>query len=339
MQKKFAKEWSGKKLDDALMKDMRKFLKTYGWIQDPYGDMGARIQNYKWIFRIIYLTGINPYSESCNVESFQNSVKIEGDSIYQAERINQAEKEYLDSKFHLEYPITLSYFPAYDEIIKNSQIINIMLVFFAVSISCGIFSEDRSRKVRTLVLTTRKGHGKDIFTRILSGITVTAGTAFLLYGITFVVQFGLLGCEGFTAPIQLLPELVGSRLNLKAGEAVIILCFTSILITCVMTSITLLLSELFQNVIPTIAIPYLLLLISAMFHKPIYSYDRKWSQIWQFFPLQRVSKVMLYDERMVQIGNHLFSAIIFSIGLYLLISVLGFGLCGILAYIRRKDRH
>ena len=75
---------------------------------------------------------------------------------------------------------------------------------------------------------------------------------------------------------------------ISAGQAVLLVYLMSIIL-CVMTgAITMLLSELLQNSIGAILLPCVFLLYSLLFDKSIFHRNRQFSQLWQYFPIQRI---------------------------------------------------
>lgn len=110
------------------------------------------------------------------------------------------------------------------------------------------------------------------------------------------------------------------------------------IILCVMTgAITMLLSELLQNSIGAILLPCVFLLYSLLFDKSIFHRNRQFSQLWQYFPIQRIPEI-LYDGRMVSVGNKMFEAVPLSLTIYFSLSVLALTLCAIIAFLRKCDR-
>lgn len=124
---------------------------------------------------------------------------------------------------------------------------------------------------------------------------------------------------------------------ISAGQAVLLVYLMSIIL-CVMTgAITMLLSELLQNSIGAILLPCVFLLYSLLFDKSIFHRNRQLSQLWQYFPIQRIPEI-LYDGRMVSVGNKMFEAVPLSLTIYLSLSVFALVLCAVIAFMRKRDQ-
>ncbi|MBR1781034.1 MAG: hypothetical protein IJ751_06510, partial [Oscillospiraceae bacterium] len=153
-----------------------------------------------------------------------------------------------------------------------------------------------------------------------------------------LLQFGLFGMDGWNAPIQQIGGLQWSHLTIAAGPAVLLMFGTSILILLLVGALTMCLSELSQNGIVPLAVESALLLYTLLFDYALFSRNRLLSQIWQYFPLQRVNDTLLYDERLVPIAGRLTTAIPFSTAVYALLTALLLALCIGHALLLRRDR-
>lgn len=338
MQKEFAMRWTGQKLDDETLESMRLFIEQHDYTDNDGVSYGHTFQNYSWVYRLVYRMGLNPMSEATNEQSIKDNMEVSWLHLFESEQLTEQEIEYWSNHDRVQFPLTISYMPAYNEIVHKAQWVNVILLFFVLIVLCDVCSFDRSKRVRQLVQTTDKGMSKAIVAKLCAGVSVTIITAFILYLITMSIQFWLLGADGFNAPAQFINGLLLSRLALTSGEAMLILCGISILVSVMMAAITMLLSELFQNSIAAISVPSMLLVFSILFSKSIFHPNREIAQLWQYFPIQRVNFDMLNDERLVPIGKHLVAAIPFSTGIYLCIAIVSLVLCAGMAYIRRVDR-
>lgn len=338
MQKEFARRWSGQKLDDKTLESMKLFIEQHDYIDNTGKSYGYTFQNYRWVYQLVYRMGLNPTSESTNEQFIKDNMEVSWLTLFENEQLTEQEIEYWSNHDRVQFPLTISYMPAYSEIVHKAEWINIILLFFVLIVLCDVCSSDRSKRVRQLIQTTDKGMGKAIIARLCAGVSVPIFTGFTLYLITILIQFLLLGADGFNSPAQLINGLIWSRLALTSGEAMLILCGTSILVSVMLAAITMLLSELFQNSIAAISVPSMLLLLSVLFSKSIFHPDREMAQLWQYFPLQRVNFDMLNDERLISIGKRLVAAIPFGTSIYICIAIVSLLLCAGMAYIRRVDR-
>lgn len=337
MQKEFARRWTGQKLDDETLESMRLFIKQYDYTDSDGVSYGHTFQNYNWVYQLVYRMGLNPTNDAVNEQFIKDHMEVSWLELFENEQLMEQEIEYWNNHDRVQFPLTISYMPAYNEIVHKTQWINVIFVLFVMVVLCDVCSADRSKRVRQLIQTTDKGMGKAIIAKLCAGVSITIITGFVLYLITMLIQFSLLGADGFNAPVQLIKGLIWSRLSLTCGEAMLILCGTSILIAIVVVAITMLLSELFQNSIAAISVPSMLLLFSLLFSKSIFHPNREIAQLWQYFPLQRVGVDMLNDERLILIGKQLVAAIPFGTIIYLCIAIVSLTVCAGIAYIRRVD--
>lgn len=338
MQRSFAMKWSGKPLDDAAITSMKQFFEKYDYVDETRTSYGHSFQNINWIFRMIARMGLNPTAERTNAQTIKEWMDGQWLSLYEDEQLSAEEIAFWNEHEAVTHPLTISYMPAYRQIISYSQWIHVLLLFFIIVVLCDTCCADRIRKTRRLVQTTDKGAGKLIVARLCAGVTVAIVTGIVLYAVTIGIQFAILGADGFDSPVQLIDGLVWSRLHLSSGEAMLLMCATSILLTVMMAAVTMLFSELFQSPVAALAVPSVFLICTLLFNKSFFNEDRVAAQLWQYFPLQRVRVEMLFDERLIPFGKGYARAIPFSIGVYLCVAVIALLLCGGISYFRRFDK-
>ena len=338
MQRQFAMKWSGKPIDDETINAMRTFIRKYNSVDDEGYSIGWSIQNYRWVFRTIYYMGLNPMSENLSEEFIRDNVERSRNHVYDAEQLTKEEKEYWSERVSMKYPLIMSYSSAYKEIINKAYWIHIMLILYVIMVLCDVCTVDRARRLHQIIRATEKGTNKAIVARLCAGTAIVVVSALILYILTAIMQFGLFGTDGFRTPIQQIGGLERSSLMISVGQAAILICLTSIILLAMIGAITMLLSELLQSSVGAILLPSVFLLFSLIFDRSIFDENRQISQLWQYFPLQRIREEMLYDERLVSIGNKLFTAIPFSITLYLVVGVLALIMCAGIAFVRKRDR-
>lgn len=338
MKREYAMKWSGKTLDDALINDMKDFVEKYNET-DEYGwSNGWSFQNYYWVYQMVRCSGLNPISDYTTQQTVQEEMEKQWEILYEYEQLTPEELKYWNNHEKVEFPLTIAYLPAYQEIINKARWIHILLVFFVIFVLCDTCSVDQSKRVRQIVQTTSKGMGNTIVARLCAGITVGIGAGLILYLLTIIIQFIIFGTDGFHSPIQLIFGLVWSRLTVSCGEAVLIVCGTSLLLIAVVAACTMLCSELFQNAIAAMAIPSIFLVFTLLMDVGFFSGNRLMGQLWWYFPLQRINLNLLYDERLVLFLGKYVETIPFSWGIYFSIFLIALLLCGGVTYMRRVDR-
>ena len=114
---------------------------------------------------------------------------------------------------------------------------------------------------------------------------------------------------------------------------------TSIVLLLMMAALTMMLSQFFQNAIVSLAIPFGAIFMSMVFNFSIIHRDRDLSQIWRFFPIQRIDLDIFYDHRLVNLFGISIKSIPFSFMLYGGIILLAVALCITHTKLTRADRH
>ena len=343
LQQEFARQWSGKKLDEETIQYLHDFVEKYEWDWETHDNyrIAWSYQNINWVWRTISNLGNNPGYEFLTGAMIQDRIEqVEVNLLYDYEQLTDEEQEFWQKHEKISFPLTMAYTPAYRQLLQNASWIHILLVAFVIFALCESFSLERRWRTRPLVQVTAKGQGAAVLARLLAGASVSAGAGVILHGVSAVIQFALFGTDGlngWNAPIQQIGDYVWSRLAVTAGEAVLLMFGTSILILVFIGAFTMLLSEVFQNGNVPMWVQYGFLLFSLLFDYGIFHRNRTLSQLWQYFPLQRVNYTLLYDERLVSVGGHLFTAIPFSTLVYCGFTFLALALCGVHTVWHRRD--
>ncbi|MBR1391876.1 MAG: hypothetical protein IJ567_10660 [Lachnospiraceae bacterium] len=338
LQRQFAMQWSGKPLNDETIQEMRDFLNEYDYRDENEELMGWTYQNYYWVFRSIIQLGMNPYSESISEQLIVDGIEQQRTFIHEAEQLSEEEMNFWGNHGRLSFPLPFAYTPAYRQLLRNAHWIHIMLIFFVIFALCESFSLERRRRTRGVVQATKKGADKAVLARILAGETVVVGAAFVLFVLSALIQFGLFGMDGWNVPIQQIGGFQWSRLMISAGNATLLMFGTSTLIAVLVGALTMLLSEFSQNAITAVSVQSAFLLFTLLFDYSIFHENRMLSQIWQYFPMQRISEELLYDERLVSVSGHLVAAIPFSTAIYLALVALFLLACAGHTIWNQRDR-
>ena len=330
-ERKYALMYSGQALDDELIHEMKGFV----------GEYGFDCMNMYWIYHTIYELGLNPEADLASEEGIAKQLKAEQESIWDALSLTDSEiREWADKTGKIELPLHIAYTRGYTNMIDNAHWLNMMLVFFVIIVLCDSFSKDRQVRIRPLIQSSRNGHGSGVIGRILAGLLVTLGAAICVYLLSAIIQFGIHGFDGWSAPIQqVCGELVWSNLSISAGPAMLLMYGTSIVLLLMMAALTMMLSQFFQNAIITLAVPMGALFMSLVFDFFIFHRERFWSQIWRFLPIQRIDLDIFYDHRLVNLFGISIKSIPFSFMLYGGIILLAVALCITHTRFTRADRY
>ena len=232
----------------------------------------------------------------------------------------------------------MDYAPAYQQLIGFTRWIHLMLLLFVIVALSESYSLEKRRNTRRVMQATPKGFSAALFARFLAGLTIAVSSSILLYGSSMLIQFAIFGADGFSMPLQQLEGFVWSRLMLSSGNAMLLLMGSSILIVVATAACTMILSEITQNAVVPIGILSGALLLTQVFEIPYHYRNRQLSQLWSYFPIQRIGAELLYDERLVPVGSHFVRAIPFSTAIYFGVAFLAFALCMCHAAASRRDR-
>lgn len=329
-ERKYALMYSGQALDDELIQEMKDFVSEYGF----------DCMNMYWVYHTIYELGLNPEGDMASEEGIAKQLKAEQESIWDALSLTDSEiSEWADKTGKIELPLQIAYTRGYANMIENAHWLNMMLVFFVIIVLCDSFSKDQQTHTRPLLQSSRNGHCSAIIGRIIAGLLVALGAALCVYLLSAIIQFGIHGFDGWSAPIQqVCSDLIWSNLSISAGPAVLLMYGTSIVLLLMMAALTMMLSQFFQNAIVSLAVPFGAIFMSMVFNFSIIHRERDLSQIWRFFPIQRIDMDMFYDHRLVNLFGISIRSIPFSFMLYGGIILLAVALCIAHTKMMRMDK-
>ncbi|MBR0153958.1 MAG: hypothetical protein IJM26_09255 [Lachnospiraceae bacterium] len=337
LQREYAMKWSGTALDDRVLGNLQTFLAQY---DSPESEVGTswKLQNYAWVYRTIYQIGINPESPNLSEAMVERLVNEQGDTTYEMESLTPEEQEFWENHPKLSFPFVLAYTPAYSQLLAMTYFIHILLIFFVIYTLCESFSLERRRSTRPAMQTSVHGMGKAPLARLLAGETVAACAAVICYLLSALIQFSLFGTDGWQVPIQQIGGFQWSHLMICAGNAVLLLFGTSLLLLLFIGTLTMLLSEWAQNPVIAMGVQMVLLLFSLLFNYSIFYQNCVIAQFWQYLPLHRANQVLLYDERLVRVLGRLWTAIPLSTVIYAGLTGLFFLVCLVHTRRTRRDR-
>lgn len=198
----------------------------------------------------------------------------------------------------LEWPIIFRFKEGYWFLLDSTYTVGILLLL-AVSICLAkVFSEEHSRKTDQLILSSKYGREPVYLAKLLAGISFTAGTLLLIFGLSVLEVYFLYGLEGFGASFQLImPEF---SYPLTVGSSVLI-TFGMIILAAVLTGIfVMLLSEMFRSSMGTLALTVGLIIFS-MFVSSMPERYRILSQAWSYLPSNFIAVWNIFDCRTVPV--------------------------------------
>ncbi len=330
LERSFAMEYSGQPLDDNLIDELQAFIAQYGY----------DCLNMYWIFYSIAQSGLNPWSENTTEALIQETMYEEWNGYKDGLSLTEEELSYWEeNEAKISFPLTIAYTRGYKNLLEEAYYLNLLLLCYIIFILSESFSLNRRLNTQIWFQSTKFGHGPTIAARILAGVSYSLVSCLAVYGISALIQFGVYGTDGWNAPIQQIWALLfGSSLPLSAGQAVLVICALSVLVVTAVAAVVMLLSEVTQSGVTALAVSYGVLIVTALFNVELFVKNRALSQIWNYFPIQRISYEVFYDERLVQIVGHTLRGFPFTVLLYGGILALALLLCAGHARVTILDR-
>ena len=342
LDRRFAKEDSGKLLDNAAAQPMREMNRKYQEIYNTYEpELSCVLKNHYLVFTSLANLTVNPMAEKVpHIADFAYMcMKQRQVREYINQSLTNEEKAYWDEKRgKIDIPFTLEYSEGYTEILEKAFWLNMMSFVFALIALCAIFSEDYGYHVRPILICAKYGHWPQNLAKLAAGETVAAGGVLVLFGLTCLIQFFVHGTDGFGTPIQMLSIsfLCESSWPITGGEALWLFVGISMLLALFAGAAAMFLSKLFRKAVPALALPMGLLMLSLGFSERFYG--GLWSQISSYFPIHRLSVDFLKDEHLVMVGGVMLDCVSVTIVIYAGLTVIFLALCICLCHRQWTDR-
>lgn len=177
-----------------------------------------------------------------------------------------------------------------------------VLMLNAICLS-GIFTDEHTRKTDQIILCSPLGKTKLYGAKITVGISFAALSSALYIAFLFLSTLCLYGLEGFQAPYQFLDALSSDPLS--CGQALLI-AYGILLLASVVTGVfVMVISELLQSGIATLAISTGLLILSMIVSMP--KQYRVLAQIWNWLPWSFLSPFQVFGNYTLSVFGHYFT--------------------------------
>lgn len=223
---------------------------------------------------------------------WKNLKLSEGEMDFWKEREEQIRAPYVYEE-HGGYRTILSYSPTVGFVV-------LMLVSVCLS---GIFTDEHTRKTDQTILCSPLGKTTLYRAKIAAGISFAAICTILFFLLVLLCTFCLYGTEGFQAAFQFM--YAQSSAPVTCGQAILIIC-GNMVITAIITSIFIMvLSELLQSNVATLAISSGLLILSMIVTVP--KQYRVLAQIWNWLPWSFVEPRNVFGVYTISMFGHYFT--------------------------------
>lgn len=312
--KQYARSFSGRSIDDALLKEM----------QDSYNEemIDGKVREYLPIYLFVQdITGNDDLSQKLDAGGLylerQNSIaQNRADQMLTEKEI----KFWKEKELQIEIPITYEYTDGWSNLWRYVSTINYMLLLMLAICLSNVFSMEHSRKTDAIILCSQYGRKQLYIAKILAGVTFGLVASIVLFGTTAVSSLLVYGTDGFNAALQ--SAFPMSSWTMSIGDSILILFFTLLIVSVLNSIVIMFLSESLKNSVVVMAIPVGIMTLTMMIDIP-YQF-RIFSQIYDLLPTNLLMVWELWDDRLVSLfGEYLTNFQIATI-MYFVIAILLF---------------
>lgn len=316
----------GRLIDDACIKEM----------QEAYGKVD--VEAYRYSLTEEYQNYARPYSDifhyirqtTGHSSKMVVTSKLDVENVWkkrqllQEERwdellLTESEKEFWREKeSQIPNPITYRYVEGYTVLFDACYTVGIVGLFVIAVCMSGVFPQEHIRKTDQLILSSKYGRWHVFWMKFAAGIVVSFFIVVLLTLTAFGTAFALYGLDGFDAAFQM--YYIGSSLPISIGEAVLIAYLMEIITVLFMAVLVMVLSELLNSSVGTLAIAAALIIAPMMVSVP--DEYRLLAQLWSTMPGDFVAVWSIFSARTVPLFGKIFTMWQIVPVWYLLLSVI-----------------
>lgn len=292
---------NGRLIDNALLREMRESFEERAKASDGTVDTKAIPEDWGTPYRAIYVIVRSIAGSGSNI------LEVDEDTLYKAwEAYNESrwdtyyltegEKEYWREKLtEVEKPFTYYYSYGSSKLMVEFYTCSVlMLLMVTVSLS-AVFSDEYSKGMDKLIMSTVKGKGKTYFAKLVAGVIFAFVGALLLILSGIIPTLIIYGAEGMNAAVQLYTET--SPFDLTIGNVLCIFMVIYLITAVLYAVLTMLFSQVFRNSITSMGIMIGFLIFMMCVASP--ENFRVLSQILDLLPANVLAVWSLYDCRLV----------------------------------------
>lgn len=314
-----AEQISGREINQTLIDEMRHAYENF-------------IFNGNYKEALPYLDVYNLIGETLGIQASAEILECDSEAFY--EKLNaQLEANIptgLTESISFDEPIVYhGYFDGWRQIADMMKLIACMEIMFIAICLSTVFTVEHTRRTDQVILCTHLGKKKLYTVKILVGLTVGIGFTLLLSLLMFGIIAFLYGFDGYGTILQF---VLLRPFNLTVGQAALILVGLSFAGAVLISSFTMMLSEVTKNSIATIGIITGILLVT-MFIMEMPANLKLLSEIWYLLPSNLVSLNGALRYSMFHVGGSPLAAYQYAPIVYLVLTVI-FTLIGKFTYNR-----
>lgn len=215
-------------------------------------------------------------------------------------------------------PFTYYYHEGYDMFLVSFNIINILIPLFLAVCLSGVFADEHTKRTDQLILSGAKGKTTVYQAKIAAGVTVSFLAAALMLLAAAATALAFYGADGFGMRLQ--ADLYPFSYPMSIGQACLIMCGAALVIAVLVGIFVMILSELLQSGIASMAVIISLSLAVMIIHIP--PQFRFLSQLWDWLPFSFLDRWYVFDARTIPVFGHFLVSWQIVPALYLLFAAL-----------------
>ncbi len=314
---------NGRLIDDVLLREMQESASGTATDSAATDTIQRDFANpYRAIYVIVKsIVGANS-ALSVDSKTLYEARDAYIENMWDDYYLTDGEKEYWREKSaEVETPFTYNYTYGSNKLMVEFYTCSVlMLLMVAVSLA-AVFSDEYSKGMDKLIMSTRKGKGKTYFAKIVSGAIFAFTGAFLLILSGAIPTLVFYGPDGMDAVVQLYMET--SPFPMTIREVILAFLLTYLIASVLFAVLTMVFSQVFKNSIASMGIMIGFLLVMMCVSVP--DNWRVLAQIFGLLPSNVLAVWSLYDCRLVPFfGGYLTNLQFAPIGYVLVIAVVVF---------------
>ncbi len=292
---------NGRLIDNALLREMRESFEERAKASDGTVDTNAVLEDWGNPYRAIFVIVRSIVGSNGGVLEADEDILYKAWEAYNVNRwdtyrLTEGEKEYWREKItEVERPFAYYYiYGSSKSMVEFYTCSVLMLLMVAVSLS-AVFSDEYSKGMDKLIMSTRKGKGKNYFAKLVAGAIFAFGGALLLILSGIIPTLMLYGADGMDAAVQLYMET--SPFNMTIGNVLCVFMVIYMITAVLYAVLTMLFSQVFKSSITSMGIMIGFLLFMMCVTVP--ENFRVLSQIFDLLPANVLVVWSLFDCRLV----------------------------------------
>lgn len=313
MDRDYARRLSGREIDQSLLEETvaayRRIPDTPGAHYTSTEEYQKYARPYSGIFNFIRnISGMQTseimLSWQPDEEDLYAKRQVWLMSLWEDLRLTKGETDFWrEREERIKTPYVYEERGGCDMIILSYQTVGfLMLILMAICLS-GMFSDEHTRKTDQIVLSSPLGKEKLYWAKMAVGVSFAMAGTILFFTLIILSVICLYGAGGFQAAFQLI--YAQSSDPVTCGQAVIIAYGNMLIAAAVVSIIVMVLSELLNSSIATLAILTGLLMMPMVID--ISEQYRALRQIWTWLPWAFLAPWNVFGSYTVSVFHHYFA--------------------------------